>query len=117
MMVMWHLGVNSGKISPQRFVEINCTNPAKIFGMYPKKGTISVGADADIVVWDPEKTHTLSAATHHMRCDYNLFEGMQVKGMPVQVYLRGQKIVDGTDFFGTNGGGQYVRRTPHAAIL
>lgn len=117
MMVMWHLGVNGGKISPQRFVEISATNPAKIFGMYPKKGTIAVGSDADILVWDPNKTHTLSASTHHMRCDYNLFEGMQVQGMPVQVYLRGTKIVDGADFFGKNGSGQYVHRKPHAAIL
>lgn len=117
LMVMWHLGVNGGRISPQRFVEINATNPARIFGMYPKKGTISVGADADIVVWDPKKTHTLSAATHHMRCDYNLFEGMRVRGVPVQVYLRGKQIVNGADFHGENGAGQFVRRTPHAAIL
>ncbi|MCC6615414.1 MAG: dihydropyrimidinase [Anaerolineae bacterium] len=117
LMVMWHLGVNSGKISPQRFVEINCTNPAKIFGMYPKKGAIVVGGDADLIVWDPKKTHTLSAETQHMKCDYSLFEGMKVRGMPVQVYLRGRKLVDGDQWFGTNGGGQFVHRKPNAPVL
>jgi dihydropyrimidinase len=117
LMVMWQLGVNSGKLSPQRFVELNCTNPAKIFGMYPKKGAITIGADADIIVWDPKKTKTLSAKTHHMRTDYNLFEGMKVRGAPVQVYLRGRKLVDGDDWFGTNGGGQFVARKPHAPVI
>lgn len=117
MMVMWDAGVNSGKLSPSRFVELNCTNPAKIFGMYPKKGTISVGADADIVVWDPEKSHTISASTHHMRVDYNLYEGMTVKGKPTQVYQRGKKLVDGDAWHGTNGGGQFVHRKPFAPVL
>lgn len=117
MMVMWHLGVNGGKISPSRFVELNCTNPAKIFGMYPRKGTISVGGDADIVVWDPKKSHTISAKTHHMRVDYNLYEGMKVKGVPTQVYLRGKKIVDGDSWYGSNGGGQFIHRSPHAPVL
>src|SRR5664279_31190 len=93
--MLWNAGVNTGKLSPSRFVELNCTNPAKIFGMYPRKGTIAVGSDADIAVWDPNKTHTISAATHHMRCDYNPFEGTQVKGVPVIVYQRGKKLVDG----------------------
>ncbi|NWF69406.1 MAG: dihydropyrimidinase [Chloroflexi bacterium] len=117
MMVMWHLGVNTGKISPSRFVELNCTNPARIFGCYPRKGTIAVGADADIVVWDPKKVHTLSAKTHHMRVDYNLYEGMKVKGAPAQVYLRGKKIVDGDQWLGSNGSGKFIARKPHAPIL
>jgi dihydropyrimidinase len=117
LIVMWHLGVNSGKLSPQRFVELNCTNPAKIFGCYPRKGTIAVGADADIVVWDPNKRHTLSAKTHHMRTDYNLYEGMKVKGMPVQVYLRGKRIVNGEMWLGKNGEGQYVARSPYAPVI
>jgi dihydropyrimidinase len=117
MIIMWHLGVNGGRISPTRFVELNCTNPAKIFGCYPQKGTIAVGADADIVVWDPNKRHTISASTHHMRCDYNLYEGMKVKGVPVQVYQRGKKLVDGDQWFGTNGGGKYVPRKPGAPVL
>jgi dihydropyrimidinase len=117
MLVMWHEGVNKGRLSPSRFVELNCTNPAKIFGMYPKKGTISVGADADILVWDPEKAHTISAATHHMRVDYNLYEGWTIKGVPVKVYQRGHKLVDGDQWFGHNGGGQFVARRPHAPVL
>jgi dihydropyrimidinase len=117
LIVMWHLGVNSGKISPTRFVELNCTNPAKIFGMYPRKGTIAVGSDADILVWDPNKRHTISAATSHMRCDYNLYEGMKVKGVPTQVYLRGKRIVNGELWLGENGGGQFIKRSPGAPVL
>lgn len=117
MMVMWHGGVNSGKISPTRFVELNCTNPARIFGMYPRKGTLAVGSDADILVWDPDKEHTISATTHHMRCDYNVYEGMTVRGVPVKVYQRGKKLVDGDQWFGSNGSGQFIPRSPGAPIL
>jgi dihydropyrimidinase len=117
MLMMWDAGVNGGKISPTRFVELNCTNPAKIFGMYPKKGTISVGSDADIVVWDPEAEHTISAETHHMRVDYNLYEGATVTGKPVQVYQRGNKLVDGDEWFGSNGSGQFIHRQPNGAVL
>jgi dihydropyrimidinase len=117
LMMLWNAGVNTGKISPSRFVELNCTNPAKIFGMYPQKGTIAVGSDADIAVWDPNQKHTISAATHHMRCDYNLFEGTEVTGVPVLVYSRGKKLVDGDQWFGRNGDGKRVMRTPDAAIL
>lgn len=117
LMVMWHLGVNSGKLSPQRFVELNCTNPAKIFGCYPQKGTIAVGSDADILVWDPNQLHTISASTHHMRCDYNVYEGLKVKGVPQQVFLRGQQIVDGAEWHGKNGNGQFIRRAPYAPVL
>ncbi|MEP6988231.1 MAG: amidohydrolase family protein, partial [Chloroflexota bacterium] len=115
--VMWQLGVNSGKFSSSRFVELMSTNPAKIFGCYPQKGTIAPGTDADIVVWDPNAKHTISASTHHMRCDYNVYEGMQVTGVPQQVYLRGKRIVDGNIWLGKNGEGKYVRRTPNAPVL
>lgn len=117
MMVMWHNGVNEGRISASRFVELNSTNPAKIFGMYPKKGTLAVGSDADILVWDPDKEHIMSVETSHMRVDYNVYEGMQVKGMPIQVYLRGKQIVDGEKWLGNNGQGQFVKRKPHAPVL
>ena len=117
LMMLWNAGVNTGRISPSRFVELNCTNPAKIFGMYPQKGTIAVGSDADIAVWDPHKKHTISASTHHMRTDYNLFEGTEVTGIPVLVYSRGKKLVDGDQWFGRNGAGKRVMRTPNAAIL
>ena len=117
MMVQWTFGVGAGKISPTRFVELNCTNPARIFGMYPRKGTIAVGSDADIVVWDPNKKHTISAKTHHMRCDYNLYEGMTVTGVPVQVFQRGKKLVDGDQWHGVNGGGQFIPRAAYAPVL
>ncbi len=117
MMVLWEHGVNAGRISPSRFVALNCTNPAKIFGMYPQKGTIAVGSDADIVVWDPTAKHTISASTHHMRVDYNVYEGMEVTGKPAQVYQRGHKLVDGDVWLGENGNGQFVARKPHAPVL
>lgn len=117
MMMVWDGGVNSGILTPSRFVELNCTNPAKIFGMYPKKGTIAVGSDADIVVWDPNAKHTFSAKTHHMRTDYNLFEGHTATGKPVMVYQRGNKLVDGDQWFGKNGNGQFIKRSTHAPVL
>jgi dihydropyrimidinase len=117
MMAIWEAGVNSGRISANRFVELTATNPAKIFGMYPKKGTIAVGSDADIVVWDPKARHTLSVKNTHMRTDYIVYEGMKVRGKPVQVYLRGKKIVDGDQWLGENGMGQFVKRSPNAAIV
>jgi dihydropyrimidinase len=117
MMVGWHHGVNGGRFSASRFVELHCTNPAKIFGMYPKKGAIIVGADADILVWDPNKEHTISASTHHMRVDYNCYEGMKVRGVPIQVYLRGKKVIDNGQWTGEKGKGQFVPRKPHAPVL
>ena len=117
MMMVWDGGVNTGILTPSRFVEANCTNPAKIFGMYPQKGVIAVGSDADVLVWDPEATKTLSAKTHHMHTDYNLFEGHTVRGVPVQVYLRGSKIVDGDQWLGKTGNGKFIFRKPHAPVL
>ena len=117
MIVMWHAGVNGGKLSPSKFVELNCTNPSKIFGMYPKKGTIAVGSDADILIWDPDLEHTISAETHHMRVDYNCYEGMVVKGKPIKVYQRGNKLVDGDEWLGQNGAGQFIHRKPNAEVL
>jgi dihydropyrimidinase len=117
LMAIWEAGVNTGKLSPSRFVELMATNPAKIFGMYPKKGTLAVGSDADIVVWDPNHKHTLSVETTHSRTDYIVYEGMEVTGKPVQVYQRGNKLVDGEQWLGTNGGGHFVHREPHAPVL
>ncbi len=117
MPVMWHNGVNAGRYNANRFVEITATNPAKIFGLYPRKGTISVGADADIILWNPDKAHTISAKTHHMNTDYNVYEGMEVKGWPVRTVLRGNSIVIGEDWHGEAGRGEFLRRTPHAEVL
>jgi dihydropyrimidinase len=117
LIVMWHHGVNSGRFSRSRFVELMSTNAAKIFGLYPQKGEIAVGSDADILIWDPEKEHTLSAATHHMNTDYNVYESMQVRGMPEKVFLRGKLIVDGDQWLQEKGEGKYLYRGPYADIL
>jgi dihydropyrimidinase len=111
LQLIHHHGVNQGKISLNRFVEIVATTPARIFGMYPKKGTLSPGSDADIVVWNPNAEHVISAKTHHMRVDYSMFEGFRVKGNARQVFSRGELIVDDGKFLGKAGRGQYLRRT------
>jgi len=117
MKVIWHYGVNGGRLSANRFVEVMCTNPAKQFGLYPRKGVIAVGSDADIVVWDPNHKEVISAKTHHMNVDYNLFEGREITGGVSSVFLRGAQIVDGSQWLGRNGQGQFLKRTPNAAIL
>src|SRR5881227_3607446 len=103
-------GVRAGRISLNRMVELLCTNPAKLFGLYPRKGTIAVGSDADVVVFDPEKRHTISAATHHSKSDYNLFEGTEVTGVPEVVLLRGNVLVENNELVARPGIGQFVAR-------
>ncbi len=103
-------GVRAGRITLNRMVELLATNPAKLFGLYPRKGTIAVGADADLVVFDPERRHTISAATHHSRSDYNLFEGTEVTGSPEVVLLRGQVLVENGELVAQPGIGQFVKR-------
>jgi dihydropyrimidinase len=107
--VMWTKGVVEGKITPNQFVELNCTNPAKIFGMYPRKGTIMPGADADIAVWDPDKEINYGVRFSHQRTDYNLYEGWRMKGVVEKVFLRGKLIVDGNQWHGKRGGGLFIR--------
>jgi len=115
--VIWHHGVNNGRITRSRFVELMSTNPAKIFGLYPRKGEIAIGSDADILIWDPEKESTLSVENHHMNTDYNVYEGMKIKGVPDKVFLRGKLIVDGSNWLGEKGGGQYLHRLPNGEII
>ncbi len=103
-------GVREGRISVNRMVELLSTNPAKLFGLYPRKGTIAVGSDADIVVFDPEKKVTISAANHHSRVDYNLYEGTEVSGSPEVVLLRGNILVEDDELVASPGIGQYVAR-------
>jgi dihydropyrimidinase len=110
LQLIHHHGVNAGKLSLNRFVEITSTAPARIFGMYPKKGEIAPGSDADIVIWDPKALYTISSKTHHMRVDYSMFEGYQVKGNARTVISRGEVIVDGGEFLGKKGRGNYLRR-------
>jgi len=111
MQLIHHHGVNLNRISINRFVEITSTAPARIFGMYPRKGVIAPGSDADIVLWDPNAAHTISAATHNMRVDYSLFEGFKVTGNAKQVFSRGELIVENGKFLGKVGRGNYLKRT------
>jgi dihydropyrimidinase len=109
--LLWDGGVSTGRISLNRFVEITSTAPAKIFGLYPRKGTIAIGADADLVVWDPERKHVLSEKTLHMRVDYSPFEGKEIKGGPSQVLSRGKVIIENGKYVGKQGDGRFVKRS------
>ena len=110
LQLIYHHGVNAGKLSLNRFVELTSTTPARLFGMYPRKGEIAPGSDADLVLWDPNAVHTISAKTHHMRVDYSMFEGFQVKGDARTVLSRGEVIVDSGRFAGKPGRGNYLKR-------
>jgi dihydropyrimidinase len=110
LQLIHHHGVNQGKLTINRFVELVSTTPARIFGMYPRKGVLAPGSDADIVFWDSAAEHTISAKTHHMRVDYSMFEGFQVKGNVRTVMSRGEVIIDHGQFLGKPGRGQYLKR-------
>ena len=103
-------GVAQGRFGVNRFVELVSTTPAKLFGLYPRKGTIAVGSDADLIIFDPTRKHTISAKTHHMRVDYSMFEGIEVTGMPDVVLSRGNVVVENNKFIGRAGAGEFVRR-------
>jgi dihydropyrimidinase len=110
MMIMYSYGVRAGKISLNRWVELCCTNPAKLFGCYPQKGVIAPGSDADLVVWDPQAKRMISAAANHQRTDYTLYEGWDVTGAPRTVLSRGRVLVDGDTWKGEQGAGRFVHR-------
>jgi dihydropyrimidinase len=110
MPIMWTYGVQTGNITANQFVAYNCTNPAKIFGLYPRKGALVPGADADVVIWDPEKRMKYGVAYSHQRTDYNLYEGWDLAGYPEKVFLRGKLIVDGEKWLGKAGDGQFLKR-------
>jgi dihydropyrimidinase len=114
MSLVYDGGVRTGRISLNRFVELTSTSPARIFGMFPKKGTIAPGSDADIVIFDPGKTWTISRKTHHMDVDYNPYEGRQVVGATETVLSRGRVIIDKGKFVGKAGGGNFLRRAGRA---
>ncbi len=116
MSLIYSGGVASGRFSANRFVELVSTTPAKLFGLYPRKGTIAVGSDADLVIFDPKRKHTISAKTHHMRVDYSMFEGIEVTGMPDIVLSRGKVVVDGNKFLGRAGQGEFLRRSTYADV-
>jgi dihydropyrimidinase len=114
LQILWHFGVNAGKISPERFVALMATNPAKIFGMERHKGRVAEGLDADILLWDPLAEYTISAATQCMATDYSMFEGWKVMGNAAKVYSRGELVVDNVTqpgkFLGATGRGRFVKR-------
>ncbi len=111
MPILWTYGVQTGNITANQFVAYTSTNPAKIFGLYPRKGAVVPGADADIVIWDPEKKLKYGVAHSHQRTDYNLFEGWDIMGYPEKVFLRGKLIVDGEQWLGKSGDGQFLKRS------
>ena len=115
--VMWTSAVGAGRLSPNQFVALNCTNPARIFGLYPRKGTLLPGSDADIVIWDPERELVYGTAHAQHRTDYNLYEGWKLKGYPEKVFLRGSLIVDDGRWLGRPGMGQYYHRQPFAPVI
>ena len=115
--VLWTYGVGMGRITANQFVALTSTNAAKIFGIYPQKGTLIPGADADIVIWDPERRLTYGLAHAHHRTDYNLFENWELVGFPEKVYLRGELIVDGERWLGKPGGGRYLHREQTPPML
>jgi dihydropyrimidinase len=108
--MLYTFGVRTGRLSLNRFVELVATNPAKYFGLYPRKGTIAPGSDGDIAVWDPEKELVVSAKTHHSNVNYNLFEGTKVTGAPEVVLVRGQVIVENDELVAQPGAGRFVKR-------
>jgi dihydropyrimidinase len=116
MEVLWHHGVNTGRFNMNEFVKLTSTNAAQIFNIYPRKGTISVGADADIVVWDPEATKTISAKTHHQNIDFNIFEGMKVKGCASHTISAAKVVYANGELKVERGAGKYIERPAYASF-
>jgi len=113
LQILWHFGVNSGALTAEKFVELCCTAPARIFGM-PQKGAIAPGKDADILLWDPDAAYTISAATQCMATDYSMFEGWQVKGNAKDVFSRGERVVKDGKWIGQTGRGRFLKREANA---
>jgi len=111
MSLIYNGGVAGGKISLNRFVELTSTSAAKLFGLFPRKGTIAVGSDADIVIFDPNEEMTLSVETHHMNVDYSAYEGMKVRGVTKTVLSRGRVVIDDGKYIGESGNGTFLKRS------
>jgi dihydropyrimidinase len=114
--ILFSEGVKKGRITLNQFVDITSTRIAKLFGLFPKKGTITIGADADLVIFDPNVQRTLSVEAHHMAVDYSAFEGMEVTGEPISVLVRGEFVVRNKKFVGTPGSGQYLKRAKYGML-
>jgi dihydropyrimidinase len=117
MELLYSEGVHAGRISPNKYVEVACTNPAKIFGMFPQKGTIGIGSDADILIFDPGQKHQLSVQSHHMNVDYSAYEGWEVTGKCKTVLLRGAVVIDGGQCLAEKGYGKFIRRKKSQGII
>jgi dihydropyrimidinase len=117
MELLFSEGVLKNRITINKYVEVTSTNPAKIFGMFPRKGTIGVGCDADLVLFDPNEQHTISAKTHHMNVDYSGYEGWQVTGKVKSVILRGQLVIDENKCLAKKGYGQFIKRNKVSQII
>ena len=115
MAVIWDAGVNTGRLTPSEFVAVTSANCAKLFNIYPRKGVIVEGADADIVVWDPQGTKTISAKTHRSKLDFNVFEGRTVRGVPSHTVSQGKVVYAAGDLRATQGAGRYVKRPAFGA--
>ncbi|HUC69296.1 MAG TPA: dihydropyrimidinase [Stellaceae bacterium] len=115
MQVLWHHGVNTGRLTPNEFVAATSANAAKIFNIYPRKGVIAAGSDADLVVWDPKRTRRISAKTHHQKIDFNIFEGMEVEGVNVVTVSQGKILWRDGELRSVKGAGRYVDRPPFPA--
>jgi len=115
--ILWSYGVGAGRITPNQFVALTSTNPARIFGLYPRKGALLPGSDADLVIWDPQRRLTYGIEFAHHRTDYNLFEGWELVGFPERVLLRGQTIVNQGEWLGMPGMGKFLLRQPGAPVI
>jgi dihydropyrimidinase len=117
MAVLWTHGVNTGRLTMNEFVKVTSTNAAQIFNIYPRKGAIAVGTDADIVVWDPTATRAISAKTHHQKVDFNIFEGMKMTGGPSHTISQGKLVWADGKLNVERGAGRYIPRPTYAAVF
>jgi dihydropyrimidinase len=114
--MLFSAGVNTGRLSLEPFVAVTATNPAKLFGLYPRKGTVNVGADADLVVWDPAETRTIDGTRMHSRSDFSPYDGTRVTGWPRFTLSRGEVVAEGAKVLADTGRGELVTRGPHQPL-
>jgi dihydropyrimidinase len=117
MSIIWHHGVRTGRLTPEEFVRVTSTNTAQIFNIFPRKGSISIGADADLVVWDPNAARVISAKTHHQNVDFNVFEGMEVTGLARSTIANGKLVWHDGDLRAVRGAGRYINRPCFSPVI